>query len=132
MVNIFGIKLFEGSSMDEQMHYKSRKGTKRHSHGPNCQCPLCIKKRHRHGENCLVCSKKHKHGPDCYNCSKSHHYKKSYKKYKGGYVYNKKGANNEEEDVTMSLASKSKSKSKSKTRRHSRSNSNSNSNEDDE
>jgi hypothetical protein len=120
MVNIFGIKLFEGSSMDEQMHYKSRKGTKRRGHGP----------KHRHGQNCLVCSKKHKHGPDCYNCTKSHHYKKSYKKYKGGYVYNKKGANNEEEDVTMSLASKSKSKSK--TRRHSRSNSNSNSNEDNE
>ena len=118
MVNIFGIKLFEGSSIDEQMHYKSRKGTKRH---------------HRHGHNCLVCTKHHKHSSDCYNCSKNRHYgrsRKGYKKYKGGYVYNKKGANNEEEDVTMSLASKSKSKSKSKTRRHSRSNSNSN--EDDE
>jgi hypothetical protein len=127
MVNIFGIKLFEGSSMDEQMHYKSRKGTKRRGHGPNCQCPLCIKKKHRHGQNCLDCTKNHKHGPNCYNCSKSR-YRHSRKRYKGGYVYNKKGANNEEEDVTMSLASKSKSKSKSKTRSNSRSNSNSNSN----
>ena len=47
MVNIFGIKLFEGSSMDEQMHYKSRKGTKRHRHSN--------RHGHRHGHNCLVC-----------------------------------------------------------------------------
>ena len=102
MVNIFGIKLFEGSSIDKQMHYKSRKGTKRH---------------HIHGPDCLDCTKKHKHGPNCYNCNKS-----SRKRYKGGYVYTKKGAKyedgeeGEEEDVTMSLASKSKSKTKS--RRH--------------
>ena len=86
MVNIFGIKLFEGSSMDEQMHYKSRKGTKKHRHSNRHG----HRHGHKHGQNCLVCSKKHKHGPDCYNCSKTQHHKKSYKEYKVGYVYNKK------------------------------------------
>jgi hypothetical protein len=82
MVNIFGIKLFEGSSIEEQMHYKSRKGTKKYRHG--------YRHSHRHGPDCIDCKKKHKHSADCYNCSKTHHHKKSYK---GGYVYNKKGAN---------------------------------------
>lgn len=40
MVNIFGMKLFESPSIEEQMHHKGR-------HGPNCECPNCCKKRHR-------------------------------------------------------------------------------------
>ena len=37
MVNIFGMKLFESPSIEEQMHHKGR-------HGPNCECPNCGKK----------------------------------------------------------------------------------------
>jgi len=40
MVNIFGMKLFESPSMEEQMHHKGR-------HGANCECPNCSKKKYR-------------------------------------------------------------------------------------
>ena len=100
MVSIFGMKFFESPSMEEQMHYKGRSSSRkhrsrRHRHGPNCQCPICNKKRYR---------KSRRQGP-----------------FKGGYVYDKKSGDNEE-DVTMELSNSQKSSSRvgkgTKRRRH--------------
>ena len=100
MVSIFGMKFFESPSMEEQMHEKSRKRLhsrrRGHKHGPDCQCPICNKKRHR----------------------KSQRYRRHFK---GGYVYDKKSGDNEE-DVTMQLSTSQKSSSRvgkgTKRRRH--------------
>lgn len=95
MVNIFGMKLFESPSIEEQMHHKAR-------HGPNCECPNCGKKRHR-GRRHFI-SRRHK--------SRS---------FRGGYTYKQNNKSMKEEDVTMELSnvlsgSKSMSKSRSKSK----------------
>jgi hypothetical protein len=109
MVNIFGMKLFESPSMEEQMHYKGR-------HGPNCECPNCLKKKYRgrHGHNC-----------GCPNCGKKRHSSRrrfiSRRRLRGGYTYKQNNKSMKEEDVTMELSnvlsgSKSRSKSMSKSK----------------
>ena len=107
MVNIFGMKFFESPSMEEQMHHKGR------NHGPNCQCPICLKKRYRgrHGPNC-----------GCPNCGKKR-YKTTSRRHstrslRGGYTYKQNNKSMKEEDVTMELSnvlSGSKSMSKSRS-----------------
>ena len=104
MVNIFGMKLFESPSIEEQMHHKAR-------HGSNCECPNCGKKRHRgrrHKSRRRFISRRHK--------SRS---------LRGGYTYKQNNKTMKEEDVTMELSnilsgskssSKSMSKNKSKAR----------------
>ena len=93
MVSIFGMKFFESPSMEEQMHYKGRSSRRRrgHKHGPDCHCSTCNKKR----------------------------YRKSRRHFKGGYVYDKKSGDNEE-DVTMELSNSQKSSSRvgKGTKRH--------------
>jgi hypothetical protein len=99
MVSIFGMKFFESPSMEEQMHYKGRSTrrhrSRRHRHGPYCQCPICNKKRYRKSRRQGVL--------------------------KGGYVYDKKSGDNEE-DVTMELSTSKQEKSRvgkgTKRRRH--------------
>ena len=94
MVNIFGMKLFESPSIEEQMHHKAR-------HGSNCECPNCGKKRHR--------GRRHK----------SRRRFISRRRFRGGYTYNQNNKSMKEEDVTMELSnvlSGSKSSSKSKAR----------------
>jgi hypothetical protein len=89
MVNIFGIKLFENSSIEEQMHHKGRKHNNRR-HGKTCNCHMCHKRKQY--------TRKH---------------------YKGGYRYNeKKKGLSMGEDVTMSLMSQTNSKTRTKRRRH--------------
>jgi hypothetical protein len=102
MVNIFGIKLFENSSIEEQMHHKGRKHHRRH--GKTCNCPMCHNKKHGKTCNCHVCHKRKQY---------------TRKHYKGGYRYNeKKKGLSMGEDVTMSLMSQTNSKTRinSKTR----------------
>jgi hypothetical protein len=98
MVNIFGMKFFESPSMEEQMHYKGR------SHGPNCGCPICVKKRHKTSSRRRFISRR---------------------RLRGGYTYKQNNKSIKEEDVTMELSnilsgskssSKSMSKNKSKAR----------------
>ena len=94
MVNIFGMKLFESPSIEEQMHHKAR-------HGSNCECPNCGKKRHR--------GRRHK----------SRRRFISRRRFRGGYTYKQNNKTMKEEDVTMELSnilSGSKSSSKSKAR----------------
>jgi hypothetical protein len=95
MVNIFGMKFFESPSMEEQMHHKGRQSYKG-SHGPNCQCPICLKKRYK--------SRRHRT-----------------RSLRGGYTYKQNNKSMKEEDVTMELSnvlsgSKSMSKSSSKSK----------------
>lgn len=100
MVNIFGMKFFESPSMEEQMHHKGRQSYKGRNHGPNCQCPICLKKEYRHS------NRRHK--------SRS---------IKGGYTYKQNNKSIKEEDVTMELSnvlSGSKSMSKSRSNRKAR------------
>ena len=108
MVNIFGMKLFESPSIEEQMHHKGR-------HGTNCECPNCSKKRYRgrHGTNCESpkCGKK-RHS----NSSRTRFISRRNKSrsLRGGYTYKQNNKSMKEEDVTMELStSKSISKSRS-------------------
>ena len=103
MVNIFGIKLFENSSIEEQMHHKGRKHNNRR-HGKTCNCHVCHNRRHDKTCNCHMCHKRKQY---------------TRKHYKGGYRYNeKKKGLSMGEDVTMSLMSQTNSKTRTKRRRH--------------